>query len=58
MKVKLVFMQTRYDQANMWTECREVEVDLPEWVGEKYDTFEWHVAGMVIKDGDNNVDND
>jgi hypothetical protein len=31
----------------MWTECREVEVELPDWIKEKYDNFEWHVAGMI-----------
>ena len=46
-KVKLLFTQTRYDQSNMWTECREVEVDLPDWITERYDNFEWHVTGMI-----------
>ena len=46
-KVKLMFTQTRYDQSNMWTECREVEVDLPDWITERYDNFEWHVTGMI-----------
>ena len=49
-KVKLLFTQTRYDQSNMWTECREVEVELPDWITEKYDNFEWHVAGMIKED--------
>jgi len=49
-KVKLLFTQTRYDQSNMWTECREVEVDLPDWITEKCDNFEWHITGM-IKEG-------
>ena len=46
-KVKLLFTQTRYDQSNMWTECREVEVDLPDWITERYDNFEWHITGMI-----------
>ena len=46
-KVKLLFSQTRYDQSNMWTECREVEVELPDWIAEKYDNFEWHITGMI-----------
>ena len=49
-KVKLLFTQTRYDQSNMWTECREVEVELPDWIKEKYDNFEWHVTGMIKED--------
>ena len=50
-KVKLLFTQTRYDQSNMWTECREVEVDLPDWIAEKCDNFEWHITGMIKEEG-------
>ena len=51
MKVKLTFAQTQYDQANLWTEHKTVEVELPDWLNDKFDNFEWHLSGM-IKEGE------
>jgi hypothetical protein len=50
MKIKLIFSQTQYDQNNMWSEIREVEVEIPEWINDKFDNFEWHLSGMIKKD--------
>jgi hypothetical protein len=49
MKIKLIFAQTQYDQGNMWTAIKTTEVEVPDELKEKYDTFDWHLVGMEIK---------
>ena len=47
MKARLYFTQTQYDQNNIWRKIRTVDVELPEWITDKWDEFEWHFDGIV-----------
>lgn len=44
-KIELTFTRTEYDQGNMWTAIKNVIVEVPDSLKEKYDRFEWHVTG-------------
>ena len=45
-KAKLIFTRFEFDNGTSWTAVKTVEVELPDWLKEKFEGFEWHLVGM------------